>query len=584
EAHVEAHPAVKQAVVIKRDDLPGGENLVAYVRTEGAVEIASLRSHVAERLPESMRPAFFSILDEFPLTPNKKVDRKRLPAPQIDRSGLETEFVAPQTASEQLLAGIFWEAFENNKIGIRDNFFELGGDSLLAVRILAAASDAFNRNIPVEAFLRYPTIEALANYLHTTDADTIEEPSDISLDSLADADHLEVEFVDDDFELPQVDAVALACIPDAFSAMTGLSRDELIGQWFEGKPRLGSVYNLPQGKIGLVILPKFELDIFKDENGLRASIVDALEMSASMGAKTVSLTGMLPSATDHGRDIAKWTEGRSELPAVTTGDATRTATIIKTIEGALEQSGRNFADEKVAFVGLGSIGRGTVGLALEVLPNPAEILLCDPYMSAEDLSKVEAEVRDLGYKGEITLHPNGGGIPATVYEASFVVGTTSIPGILDVGKLKPGAILVDYSFPPSFHVMNAIRRLETQNDILFTTGGELSLDSAEITETIYLPANAAELSGNVNGAQLALFAGRAANEITGCIVVSLLTAVENAVKATTGPVTAPDVLAHYQLLAKQGFKFAALQMQRYKPTADLIDKFKSARREAATVG
>ncbi|MFT5467503.1 MAG: amino acid adenylation domain-containing protein [Verrucomicrobiales bacterium] len=582
EAHVEAHPKVKQAVVIKRDDLPGGENLVAYVRVDGEVEIPSLRAHVAERLPESMRPAFFSIIEEFPLTPNKKVDRKRLPAPQIDRSGLETKFVAPQTASEQLLAGIFCEAFETNQIGIRDNFFELGGDSLLAVRILASASDAFNHNIPVSAFLRFPTIEQLANYLHTTESEEVEEPSDLTLDSLADVDHIEVEFVDEEAELPKVDAVAIACIPDAFSAMTGLSRDELIGQWFEGKPRLGSVYDLPQGKIGLVILPKFELDIFKDESGLRTAIVDALELSAKMGAKTVSLTGMLPSATDHGRDIAKWTEGRSDLPAVTTGDATRTATIIKTIEGALEQSGRKFADEKVAFVGLGSIGRGTVGLALEVLPHPAEILLCDPYMSAEDLAKVETEVRDLGYEGEITLHPNGGGLPPTVYGASFVVGTTSIPGILDVAKLQAGAIVVDYSFPPSFRVADAIKRIQTDHDILFTTGGELSIE-AEITETIYLPTKAAELSGMANGNQLSLLTGRAANEITGCVVVSLLTGLDDKVKATTGPVTDPDVLVHYQFLAKQGFKPARLQMQRYVPTGDLIDKFKSAGQGAVSV-
>lgn len=580
EAHVEAHPKVKQAVVIKRDDLPGGENLVAYVRVEGKVEIASLRAHVAERLPESMRPAFFSVVDEFPLTPNKKVDRKRLPAPQIDRSGLETKFVAPQTASEQLLAGIFCEAFETNQIGIRDNFFELGGDSLLAVRILAAAGAAFNRNIPVSAFLRYPTIEQLANYLHTTEADEVDEPSGLTLDTLADADHLEVEFVDEDAELPKVDAVAIACIPDAFSAMTGLSRDELVGQWFEGKPRLGSVYNLPQGKIGLVVLPKFELDIFKDENGLRTAIIDALELSAKMGAKTVSLTGMLPSATDHGRDIAKWTEGRTGLPAVTTGDATRTATIIKTIEGALEQSGRKFAEEKVAFVGLGSIGRGAVGLALEVLPHPAEILLCDPYMSAVDLAKVETEVRGLGFEGEITLHPNGGGLPPTVYEASFVVGTTSIPGILDVAKLQPGSIIVDYSFPPSFRVADAIKRLQTHSDLLFTTGGELGLD-AEITETIYLPARAAELSNMVNGTHLSLLAGRAATEITGCIVVSLLTGMAAGVKATTGPVNDRDVFAHYQFLVKQGFKPARLQMQRFAPTEDQIASFRVKSREQA---
>ena len=158
EAHLAEHPRVKQAVVVKREDLPGGPNLVGYVIPDGADDglVAELRSHLADRLPESMRPAFYSVVAEFPLTPNKKVDRKRLPAPQIDRSGLETEYVAPQTESEQLLADIFTEAFQTEKFGIRDNFFEMGGDSLLAVRVLAQASEAFNRNIPVEAFFALP--------------------------------------------------------------------------------------------------------------------------------------------------------------------------------------------------------------------------------------------------------------------------------------------------------------------------------------------------------------------------------------------------------------------------------------------
>ena len=133
-------------------------------------------------------------MDEFPLTPNKKVDRKRLPTPQIDRSGLETEYVAPQTESEQMLADIFSEAsFDTEQFGIRDNFFEMGGDSLLAVRILAAASEAFNRTIPVEAFLRFPTIEQLARYLHSDEStdDELELSIVDSLEALANSDHMD---------------------------------------------------------------------------------------------------------------------------------------------------------------------------------------------------------------------------------------------------------------------------------------------------------------------------------------------------------------------------------------------------------
>lgn len=574
EAHLEDSSRVSQAVVVRRDDLPGGPNLVAYIIPNGEAEglIPDLRSHLTDRLPESMRPAFYSIVEEYPLTPNKKVDRKRLPAPQIDRSGLETEYVAPQTESEQLLADIFTEAFETEKFGIRDNFFEMGGDSLLAVRVLAQASEAFNRDIPVEAFLRYPTIEQLANYLHSDESEE-ETAFDLShLEKLASSTHLSVEFVDEEAELPQVDAVALACIPDAFAGLTGLSREEMVAQWFKHEPRLGNVYDLPAGKIGLIVLPTFELDIFKDEARLRKSITHGLEMASKMGAKTVSLTGMLPSATDYGREILTWFDDDADLPAITTGDATRTATIIKTIEGTLEQTGRKFADEKVAFVGLRSIGMGTVNLALEVLPHPKEILLCDPYMSAEQLDMIRREVKQTGYSGKITVHPNGGGLPASVYGATFVVGTTSIPGILDISKLNPGTVIVDYSFPPSFRIADAVKRFEERNDILFTTGGELHLDE-DITETIYLPNMAQELSTLVDSRHISLLAGRDPKEITGCIVVSLLTNQQNDVKPTLGPVTPKDVLAHYQYLAKSGFKPARLQMHRYFLDPERVSTF-----------
>jgi len=568
EAHVASHPKVRQAVVVKRDDLPGGPNLVAYATVEGSSEglTAALRQHLADRLPESMRPAFYCYLDEFPLTPNRKVDRNALPAPQIDRTGMETEFVPPQTASEKLLADIFAENFEIERIGIRDNFFDMGGDSLMAVRILAQASEAFNRTIPVEAFLRFPTIEQLANYLHSSEQEEsaldLELSSAGGLDLLESLSHVDVKFLDEGAKLPKVDAVALACIPESLQALSGLSREELVGEWFNLEPQLASIYELPIGKIGLIILPQFELDIFKDEAALRESITSAMAMAGKMGAKTASLTGMLPSATDHGRDVLSWIDGRKRMPAVTTGDATRTATILKTVEGVLERTGRKFAEERVAFIGLGSIGKAALNLASEVLPMPRELLLSDPYLKKEELEVIREEILDSGFRGEVTVHPNGGGIPQSVYEASFVIGTTSIPGILDVQKLKPGAVLVDYSFPPSFRLADAVKRFENQNDILFTTGGELSF-SDPVRETVYLPTRARELSGNIDPRQLAMMAGRDPREITGCIVVSLLTDLDADVKATLGPVTKEDVLAHYQFLAKQGFKPARLQMQRY---------------------
>ena len=125
-----SHAAVSGAVVTKRDDLPGGETLVAYLTChEGETDdlVPGLKTCLAERLPEVMCPRYFEVVDSFPLTPNRKVDRRRLPVPVVDRSLLPNEFAAPETDVEKALSEIFNAIFTPREVGIRDNFFELGG-------------------------------------------------------------------------------------------------------------------------------------------------------------------------------------------------------------------------------------------------------------------------------------------------------------------------------------------------------------------------------------------------------------------------------------------------------------------------
>jgi hypothetical protein len=154
---------------------------------------------------------------------------------------------------------------------------------------------------------------------------------------------------------------------------------------------------------------------------------------------------------------------------------------------------------------------------------------------------------------------------------------------LDITKLAPGAIVVDYSFPSSFRLHEAVRRFEAEGDILFTTGGELQYSKGIIKETIFLPAAAQELAGSFDVRAMSMLAGRDPHEITGCIVVSLLTGMAKDVKATTGPVTPEDVLAHYQFLAQQGFKPAQLQMHRYRISDEKVEAFGAREWESGSV-
>ncbi|MCP4847493.1 MAG: amino acid adenylation domain-containing protein [Verrucomicrobiaceae bacterium] len=573
-----SHASVSGAVVTKRDDLPGGETLVAYLTChEGDIDelVPELKTCLEERLPEVMCPGFFEVMDAFPLTPNRKVDRRRLPVPVVDRSLLPNEFAAPETAVEKTLSEIFNAVFTPREVGIRDNFFELGGDSLMAVQVATRISSAMDREISLQAFLRHPTIERLARHIDAS-VEVSEDDALMPEGKDPDSDYLSFQFLDEDAidALPRVNAVALAYIPDAFATATGLSREELVDQWFEGHPRLTNSYDTPWGPLGVVMLPCFEADLYREGDHIKPMILDALRLAGSLGAKTVSLTGVIPMVTGDGRDIITWMNGEEvDLPIITTGDATRAATVVKSLEGILEQSGRSLEDERVTFIGLGSIGKGTLDLMLSVLPHPKAITLCDFYRTEERLDTIQDQLLASGYSGEITIAAANEQLPDEAYEAGLLITATSVPEIIDVDRMKPGSLLVDYSFPPSFSVSEAARRATEHGDILFTTGGQLRLDG-EVEETVYLPAASAELIDELGSESLKLIAGREGSEMTGCVLAAIFTGMESRVKVTLGALSGEDALEHYRFIQSLGLDSAHLQMGGYFLPAEVIRRFR----------
>ena len=144
------------------------------------------------------------------------------------------------------------------------------------------------------------------------------------------------------------------------------------------------------------------------------------------------------------------------------------------------------SDEHLAIVGLGSIGRGTLDLLFEALPQPKAVTLCDFYQNEEALTQIRDILLANGYEGEVHIAHANGRLPEAVYDASLIIGATSVPGILDTNRMKPGTLLVDYSFPSSFRLGDAVSRLEEKGDFLFTTGGQLQFENP-MQETIFLP-------------------------------------------------------------------------------------------------
>ena len=139
ESCLRRHPAIRDVVVVAREDSPGDKRLAAYVvaKDNEAPNVADLRSHLKQELPEFMVPSAFVTLSALPLTPNGKVDRRALPAPD-GRPELGRSFVAPRTRVERMLAEIWCELFGMEAIGVFDDFFELGGNSLRALSLSIA--------------------------------------------------------------------------------------------------------------------------------------------------------------------------------------------------------------------------------------------------------------------------------------------------------------------------------------------------------------------------------------------------------------------------------------------------------------
>jgi acyl carrier protein len=164
EAALGQHPAVQEVVVVTREDVPGDTHLVAYVvpRGEQTSTSSELRRTAQERLPDYMVPSAFVLLESLPQTPNGKLDRRALPAPDRKGHALDETFVTPSLAVHRQLTQIWEELLHVRPIGIRDNFFELGGHSLLAVRLVDRIEQVWGKKIAPSTLLAGPTIEQLS--------------------------------------------------------------------------------------------------------------------------------------------------------------------------------------------------------------------------------------------------------------------------------------------------------------------------------------------------------------------------------------------------------------------------------------
>ncbi|MEW2355928.1 amino acid adenylation domain-containing protein [Spirillospora sp. NPDC029432] len=163
ESALAAHPGVAQAVVVARRDDAGDTMLAGYVTGAGAaLDPAALRAFVARTLPEYMVPAAVVVLDAMPLSPNGKLDRAALPAPDFTAAAGSR---GPRDAREEIVCGIFAEVLGLPRVGVDDGFFDHGGDSLKATRVVARVRAALGVELAVRALFESPTPAGLAEHI-----------------------------------------------------------------------------------------------------------------------------------------------------------------------------------------------------------------------------------------------------------------------------------------------------------------------------------------------------------------------------------------------------------------------------------
>lgn len=333
---------------------------------------------------------------------------------------------------------------------------------------------------------------------------------------------------------------------------SALPRAELRDLLFpDGAPRLLETVRTPLGRSGFVCVPLFA-DELAAGSGLVEHTARAVSLAAAQGARCVSLAGMIPSLTGYGFDLLR---SGSHPAAVTTGHAATVVAVVRTVHAALEATGRDLSDLDVAFAGLGSIGASSLELLLSLAARPPRrLLLCDVRGSGPRLAALGRRLQERGLAGAgcVEVVESERVLPDAVHGADLLVTAVSgATAVLDVDRLRPGAIVVDDSFPHCFDTERALTRMREHDDVLVLGGGLLHVGRTDRQVAEDLPAVAA--------------AGYLAQPwiegtLASCRAESLLHAAGQELPLVHGLVDAGVSLAYWEAVERAGVSAAPLHL------------------------
>lgn len=573
------HPAVKECCVTHSAER--GELAAYYVGNDQAGDAQALSAFLSSSLPGYMIPSRFMRLATFPLSPTGKIDKAALPDARTSSHGSTTLRQPPRSPTERLILEIWSKVLSAPEADVAADFFALGGHSIHVVSLVSQLRSALGVPVSPRDVYLHPTVAKLAQALREQLHPTV-TPAPETAATAASTGKTRVH-VERRPLLPllatgvlaPVDAVAVDYLSDDLLEESGLGQKEIIAKWCSGLPVFSGVRELPAGRIGFITLPRFGSQLFSDPGALRRELEQTLKMAGFLGARAVSLTGMLAAATDYGRMLAPLAHDKGIQ--VTTGHDTVAATLLASLRALLTAAGRQLSGERVGILGLGSIGIGVLGLMLDNLGHPQELLLFDAHKDARELAALRQRITiDHRYAGELRVEPSGAKVPDSFYEATLMISATDSPALLDVARLAPGTLLLTDSGRYGFPVEPALSRLHTAGDLLLTEGDLLHLTQPAPT-TVYLPEFIEEA---LSLRALRSFLQRDPATITGCVLSALLTS--KGVPPTTGPVTTAAAQQHVHELAAFGLRAAPLHIHGETLSAKSVTEFQ--RRHGSAVG
>ena len=386
--------------------------------------------------------------------------------------------------------------------------------------------------------------------------------------------------------VPTVDAASLVAVPAhspsaAHRAEAASAANQICQQAMGGEAYLSHVLRSEFGKLGIILIPVTDMDMFKDKQRTLDAALKGVELAAKLGAKCVSFTGMIPAATDYATSIVNAVRARAaekpELNALqlTSGHAAVVAAFALNIDRLLEFAGRSYQDERVAFVGLGSIGEGITKL-MAARPAPRRIYLVDVAKKQAHLEQLKADLigdyKIPAARIDIITVEEEQSLPAELYpKISLILSATSGPEVIDIDALAPGTLIVDDSFPLGYNTYKAVKRMQGPADIMITIAGAFQGPADFTVDHMPLEPDDADL--NELRAIIPQMANPWPDCLTGCLYSAHLTP-RYGLPETIGPVTASDAQRFYETLRQHDFRgtppyFFTFGMQREDPIFSL---------------